>query len=810
VKIEGDPEAPHNMGKQCAKGQAAIMTLYDPNRVKTPLIRTNPEKGIGVDPKWKAISWKEALNIVCERIRKVREDNPDKLNLSTWDTVFDNHIKRPWLRAFGIKGAGGGLEWSRHANYMCGAGLHSSTYLINGTFHNEVDLDHCNYFILFGAGHGFLSGHAPLLAARKMAEARARGLKVVVVDPRCSNAAAKADEWIPIRPSTDGAMALGMLHVLLNEQEVYDREFIKKRTNGCYLVAPDGKYARDEKTKKPLVWDSVESKAKTFDAKVKDYAIEGSYQVNGVECHPAFQLLKERVKKYTPEEVAPITTVPAATIRRIAQEFGEAARIGSNIIIEGTELPYRPVACIFYKGIVISEQATWQGLSIFLLPIVVGSYYSPGGYGGTSPFNPPGEWPRSKWSLGENSDGLLLPQTVAREAWDQYDVKEGAPIGHYHPEDEDKYRATPKEGTEVSIHIRTNPALSKYSPAQIKTLRETPFQVSICDTLNETAEFADVVLPDQRILERFNPFPNSKLLSHISQLSGYYYCGVGHQVVKPAYEARHWCEVLLEIADRVGFLKDFYGYFNDAMIVDPAYKLDVEKKYSLEEIYDNWTKSEFGPDRGLDWFKEHGYLRMKRTAEERYPINQIKARVPIYYEHYIQAGEDIRTLMKERGLTEFDTSAFVALVQWIPGPAYKRRESTEYDLLSVNYSDPIFFKTTSPENVWLNEIAERHPRTLKIEINTETAKKRGIKDGDTIWVESIAGKVKGIAKVTECIHPEVVSVAGSLGGWAKGRPIARGKGVHYNSLLPEAEDRVDHITGGIEGCVEVKVYKAED
>ena len=77
VKIEGDPECPHNLGKQCAKGQAAIMTMYDANRVKTPLRRTNPEKGIGVDPKWEAICWEEALNIVCARLKKIRDDDPN-------------------------------------------------------------------------------------------------------------------------------------------------------------------------------------------------------------------------------------------------------------------------------------------------------------------------------------------------------------------------------------------------------------------------------------------------------------------------------------------------------------------------------------------------------------------------------------------------------------------------------------------------------------------------------------------------------------------------------------------------------------
>src|SRR3989304_6434244 len=172
VKIEGDPECPHNMGKQCAKGQAAIMTLYDPNRVRTPLKRTNPEKGIGVDPKWEAISWEEALSILCERLAKVRQDNPHKLLLSSWDMAYTK-ITTPWQRAFGLEEPRQTVTATR-----CGAGLHSVTFVINGTFNNDVDLEYCNYCILFGSGMGFLTGLNPMAMARKMAEARARGMNL--------------------------------------------------------------------------------------------------------------------------------------------------------------------------------------------------------------------------------------------------------------------------------------------------------------------------------------------------------------------------------------------------------------------------------------------------------------------------------------------------------------------------------------------------------------------------------------------------------------------------------------------------------
>jgi molybdopterin-containing oxidoreductase family molybdopterin binding subunit len=75
-------------------------------------------------------------------------------------------------------------------------------------------------------------------------------------------------------------------------------------------------------------------------------------------------------------------------------------------------------------------------------------------------------------------------------------------------------------------------------------------------------------------------------------------------------------------------------------------------------------------------------------------------------------------------------------------------------------------------------------------------------------VESVVGRVKGEAKVTECIHPEVVGIAGVFGSWAKGKPIAKGKGVHFNNLLPISIDRVDPVSSGVDSCIRVKVSRA--
>ena len=100
----------------------------------------------------------------------------------------------------------------------------------------------------------------------KAADARARGMKMVVVDPMCNFAAAKATEWVPLRVGTDAALALAMCNVIVNELGVYDGPYLKAKTNAPYLIGPDKLYVRDPESKTPLVWDLRADGAAAFDA----------------------------------------------------------------------------------------------------------------------------------------------------------------------------------------------------------------------------------------------------------------------------------------------------------------------------------------------------------------------------------------------------------------------------------------------------------------------------------------------------------------------------------------------------------------
>ncbi|MCX7170853.1 MAG: molybdopterin-dependent oxidoreductase, partial [Proteobacteria bacterium] len=375
-KVEGNPTSPSNNGRMCPKGNAAIMRHYDPTRFKTPLRRTNPQKGPGVDPKWEPIGWKEAFDIVGRELKRTMDEDRRKLLPAIND--FQKLFLWAWPAAYG------------NANYFsavgnfCGGGYHPMNGFVHSAFAAANDVNYCNYWINNGGGDGFSSHLHTAAQANHVAKARIeRNMRVVVVEPRLSIGGAKANEWVPIRPATDRQFALGLCHVLVYEK-LYDAKSLKKDTNAPYLVGPDGYFVRNAEGK-IYVWDAVDNQAKLWDdPSIKEFALEGTYQVEGKECKPGFQKFKDILRDCTPEQMSEVTTIPADTIRRIAREFAKAAQIGSFIEIEGRLLPLRPAGYNFYRGAQGHKYSAMANQSFKLVNFLIGAIDTPGGHVGAT------------------------------------------------------------------------------------------------------------------------------------------------------------------------------------------------------------------------------------------------------------------------------------------------------------------------------------------------------------------------------------------------------------------------------------------
>jgi phenylacetyl-CoA:acceptor oxidoreductase len=518
-------------GKVCVRAYGLVQKLYNPHRVRTPMRRTNPRKGRAEDPGWQPISWDEALDLLAARLRGIRERGlTDEAGYPRLAATFGSGGIAPaylgtfaaLLRAWGPVdqgiGSGQGVK-CYHSEHLYGEFWHRA-------FTVAADVPRCDFVLSFGY-NGDASGGVTGIA--RHAEARARGLTWVQLEPHLSVTGAGAAEWVPIRPKTDAAVLLALLHVILHEAAwpaVCDVAFLEARTSAPYLVGPGGYYVRDPHTGKPLVWDLGREQALSFDdPRVERPALDGGYLVAGIEIgpdgarqsvsdrvRPAFAHLVEHVRPYTPEWAEGIADVPAATIRRLARAYLAHARVGATIEIDGEVYPHRPVAVLLGKTVTNG----WGGYECCwartVLAALVGALEVPGGILGTTVrLNRPAQHRLD--SVKPGPDGFMAQPVnpTARGQWDASPrVRNGyrtlVPLADDSPWSAALgpahlpwlFLAEPPEHwpaptvPDVWIIYRTNPAISNWETGRIeRELARFPFVAAFAYTPDETNWYAD-------------------------------------------------------------------------------------------------------------------------------------------------------------------------------------------------------------------------------------------------------------------------------------------------------------------------------
>ena len=317
--IEGNRDHPVNRGVLCAKGAAGIMQHYAPARLTKPLKRIG-ERGAG---DFAEIEWDEALGLATEWLRRIRESDPRKLAFFTGRDQ-SQALTGWWATQFGTP------NYAAHGGFCSVNMAAGGFYTIGGSFweFGEPDWERTRYFMLFGCAEDHASN--PLKIA--LGGLKARGIKFVSINPVRTGYSAIADEWLGIRPGTDGLFVLALVHELLRAGKI-DVDYLIRYTNAPWLVIQDpgadedGLFARDE-AGRPLVWDRMQKAPRAaFDPDVRP-ALKGEVTLaDGRRAKPVFHLLAERylADEYSPEAVAPRTGIPAATIRRIAAELAHTA-----------------------------------------------------------------------------------------------------------------------------------------------------------------------------------------------------------------------------------------------------------------------------------------------------------------------------------------------------------------------------------------------------------------------------------------------------------------------------------------------------
>ena len=218
VKLEGNPEAPNNRGRMCARGQAGVNQVYDPDRILYPMRRVG-KRGEG---KWKRITWDDALNEITTKLKAVLDsDKPEGFvfhfgrNRMSW-------ILDPFMNAFGSASIG------NHTS-ICEASKFIGQMTMWGPYQDVNDIANSKYILVMGSNP--LEAHTVHNAlCQRIIDARAAGARMITLDVRLSNTAARSDKWYPVKPGTDGLVALAMANVIM-QNGLYDKEFIETWTN---------------------------------------------------------------------------------------------------------------------------------------------------------------------------------------------------------------------------------------------------------------------------------------------------------------------------------------------------------------------------------------------------------------------------------------------------------------------------------------------------------------------------------------------------------------------------------------------------
>jgi len=578
--IEGNRDHPVNRGVICAKGASGIMQQASPAKLKQPLRRVG-ERGSG---EFREIEWDEALATAVEWLSPIRATDPKKLAFFTGRDQSQS-LTGYWAAQFGTP------NFAAHGGFcsvnMAAAGM----YTLGGSFweFGEPDWAHTRFLMMFGVAEDHDSN--PIKIA--LSGLRQRGAKFVSVNPVRTGYSAIADEWIGIRPGTDGLFVLSLVHELLKAEKV-DVDYLGRYTNAAWLVvqspdAPDdGLFARDE-AGAPLVLEPSGSLASGMTAGVAARLVGDAALPDGRRAVPVFQLVAERYLDpgYAPEAVADTCGIPAATIRRLATEMADAAFEGEiELAVPWTDwagrrhetMRGRPVSLHAMRGISAHSNGFQTCRALHLLQILLGTIDAPGGWRYKSPHPkpaPPGPKPAGtpqQVAPGKPLPGIplgypLSPEDLVIDAegkpfridkafsWD-------APIaahGMMHMVIQNAWKGDPYPIDTLFMYMANmawNSAMNTAETVRMLTDKDPVSgdyripRIVYSDAYNsEMVAYADLVLPDTTYLERWDCI--SLLDRPIGSPDGPA-DSIRQPVLAPDRDVRPFQDVLIEIGARLG------------------------------------------------------------------------------------------------------------------------------------------------------------------------------------------------------------------------------------------------------------------
>ena len=832
VKIEGNAESPLNRGRICARGQAGLRQTYDPDRLKQPLIRVKGSKR--GEWNFRAATWDEAYALIVEKLGKI---NPWEVSLvGGWTAcVSYMHFSLPFVRTLQIPNI------IASPLQHCVTAGHLGTDLVTGNFnvHDEVlaDFENARY-ILFSMNNASVAAISTARAVR-FGQARKNGAKVVCLDPRVSELASKADEWIPVKPGTDHAFFLALLHVLLREK-LYDASFVATHTNAPFLAYRDEKGAvhiaadmgKEGRATSYNLFDSVSGSVRA----VPGYSNTNERAQGGGRIEPAlsapqgltwkghpvktvFDLFIEESEPFTPEWAATICDVQAETIRRIAVEFGQArpalvdpgwmgARyhhvIGQRrlqaiiqTLVGGIDVP---------GGWLMSGEhhhksaKAWEAMRSGRSEKGVPPVERPGmgfAFGLLDIFGNPASWQHGKpafsfaWAMEQQKQGKPSAFLPAMADTGLLEAVKGELTFNGEP-----YRI------KALIMNAANP-IRHYFPAkrweEILSHQNMELVVAIDVLPSDTTLYADVILPNHTYLER-----NEPLLYPLGPNTGLGYT-TRLRALNPLYDTRDTSDMLCEIAYRMGKLEPYLDGIAeyaglDAGMLRREVAAARQARKPLNEAFLKTAFEAMGRFAGHVGGREmsaaevesvirtKGILMLKdadQVLEEwnlpgKLPVPTTSGRMELY-------SPILASFAEKAGAQPLFNPVLGYVPRVVSDQGDKQALGDNEFYFTYGKVPVVSHASTNNNNAILAAVTEpKRGAFTGLWMNAGKAKKLGLSDGQKVEVTNLryGPKVTATLFTTEMIRPDTVFLPSAFGSRNKKLSVAGGKGTALNELMP--------------------------
>jgi anaerobic selenocysteine-containing dehydrogenase len=749
--VNADPAHPN--GCICVKGTAAPEIVYSPDRLRSPMKRTRP-KG-DPDPGWAPISWDEALELTASCLLAVKARfGPEAVvfahgtpsGSATSDSV-------PWLQRLANAFGSPNLMSSIH---ICNWNRTYGSQYTYGVPTPAPDYDNSRCILLWG----FNPHTSWPAAAARISQAKARGAQVIVVDPRRSGVGDKADLWLKVRPGGDVALALSMIHVLL-EENLYDREFVRDWTNGAFLVREDNNQLLTAGDLSHSGDKDTYFVCNDCNGELVSYRPEQGYGRDGVlpglkgnhnvtlsdgrvvGCRPSFDRLAELAAQFAPERVEHSTWVAAHEVRRTARIFAAE----------------KPSCYYSWAGIEQHDNATGMNRALCIFFALTGQFDRRGS-----------NLLYTTTSIQPITGQELLPKPMTARRLGMNEFPLGSPGHSGRVQSKHVYEAILTDRpypVKAMISFGGDPLLGNGDGQRGKAALEAlDFFVHVDMFANPSAACGDLLLPASTCWEHeglMSSFPIAEETANWAQLRP--------PVVQSLHESRSDLEIIFDLATRLGLGEHFFGGDIDAAL---NYHL-APSGLTVQQLRANRMGMRAA---GKTRYQKYAEIdaRTGRPKGFQTPTRKIE----IYSTRFAASGYPPLPGMREAG----------------DGHGRLGDTSDEYPLILTSFR-LVQFCDQQHRNI---PRLRRQSREPLLEINPETAASLSVQADEWIRLETAMGGIRLKAKLNSCLHPKVVAT--QYGWWQAcnelglpGYDAFGPRGANVNLLI--SNDATDPISGSV-------------